>query len=141
LGGCGPCGVRESAPSNPSSLRRLAWVEQNLCGLFEAFLGNRRDNVVGSAFYAVVNFNSKLEMVDAAAQLKLHGRRLKTWDALYEKIRKKSKKRNEIAHFSIVMHGDWSGASDGKMDRVFVSDTRQPNHDTQTQEQRRSTRI
>jgi hypothetical protein len=83
-----------------------SWVELNLCILLEGLLGQRRDNLIGAAFYAVVNFGSKLEMVDAVAQLTLRGKRLRAWDALYERIRKKSKKRNEIAHFSIVLHGN-----------------------------------
>jgi hypothetical protein len=77
----------------------------NLESLLEALVRHRRYHLLGTAFQAVVNFNSKLAMIDAVAQRMLRGRQLSRWDALCKKIDKRSKKRNAIAHFTIVLHG------------------------------------
>jgi hypothetical protein len=83
-------------------IEKWSWVESNLATLFEGLLGHRKDNCLGAAFYAAQSFATKLDMVDAVAQMRLSNRRLLRWRTLYNKTKNKAKKRNEIAHFALV---------------------------------------
>ena len=87
------------------AIEEWSWVETNLAILLEGLMWHGRSDLVGPAFHAVVNFNSKLKMVDTVAQRVLTAKRLDGWNTLRNRISKKADKRNEIAHSAIVMHG------------------------------------
>ena len=54
-----------------------------------------------AAFHATVNFNIKLAMTDAAArwQMRLDQKR---WNTFFNRINRTVKKRNQLAHFSVI---------------------------------------
>jgi hypothetical protein len=65
------------------------------------------DGVPLAAFYAVENFRSKLNMVDAAVKARLDKHDLlKTWalgrKGLFEKTRRASKWRNKFVHYTVA---------------------------------------
>src|ERR1700692_4117805 len=86
-------------------LEQWSWVEENLALVLEGLLRNRRFGLIGTGFGAIRSFESKLNMVDEIAQRTLGKRRLKRWNALAGKLGRKYSKRNEIAHFAVIMHG------------------------------------
>jgi hypothetical protein len=86
-------------------LEKWSWVEVNLAILLAGLLGGQRSGLIGPAFHAVINFKDKLRMVDEVAKRTLSGKRLARWETLSSRVDKKAKKRNEIAHASIVLHG------------------------------------
>ena len=75
-----------------------SWVLDNLAVLLGEPIRGHRNNrrMPGASFHAVINSNSKLELVDAVAQRTLGGRRLERWDKLHGRIGRKVKTRNEI---------------------------------------------
>ena len=86
-------------------LEKWAWVETNLALLMMGLMRHRRGNLVGAAFHSAVSFRAKLKMVDAIAQQTLAGQWLQNWDKLRDRIRRRSEKRNQIAHFHLMGHG------------------------------------
>ena len=86
-------------------LEKWAWVETNLALLMMGLMRHRRGNLVGAAFHSAVSFRAKLKMVDAIAQQTLAGKWLQNWDKLRDRIRRRSEKRNQIAHFHLMGHG------------------------------------
>jgi hypothetical protein len=80
-------------------------VEHALTQLF-VLLINAKGGAASAAFASVLNFNSKLGMVDSAAYVVLHQTPLfAEWGALNNALGRKAKKRNEIAHFMLYQTG------------------------------------
>jgi len=86
-------------------LEKWSWVEENLALVLEGLVRHQKHGLLGTGFAAVRSFESKLNMVDEIAQRTLGKRRFAGWKSLYGKLDKKYRKRNQIAHFSIVLHG------------------------------------
>jgi hypothetical protein len=86
-------------------IEQWSWVETNLALLLGRLIRHRRDDLIGAAFHATVNFSDKLRMIDVVARRMLGGQRLRRWDRLHRRIREKAGNRNEIAHFSLVGYG------------------------------------
>ena len=59
-----------------------------------------------SSFFAVGNFRSKLEVVDAVARLNLRKENLENWKELYRRLDGHRRTRNSLAHFAVVVRGD-----------------------------------
>jgi hypothetical protein len=94
-----------SISSRTRGIEKWSWVELNLAILPQELIRNRRRDLVSAAFHAPINFRDQLRMVDVVARRILTGRRLKRWDQMHEAIGNKARNRNEIAHFSIMLHG------------------------------------
>ena len=57
----------------------------------------------GAAFSAVINFNARLSMVDAAFQTKIQDEGLHAdWNRLQKRLKKHARKRNNVAHLTVV---------------------------------------
>ena len=87
------------------AIENWSWVETNLALLLKAMIRSPGRRLVGPAFHAVTNFRDKLKVVDEVATRTLSGKRLSNWNTLKNKISRKSERRNQIAHFSTVIHG------------------------------------
>jgi hypothetical protein len=62
--------------------------------------------IASAVFFSPINFKDKLSMVDSAARFALTDTtRLDDWEKLSGKVRKKSRKRNELAHFMSIHNG------------------------------------
>ena len=56
--------------------------------------------VASAAFHTVINFNTRLQMTDAAAQIALdEDSELPSWEALRDSAAERSRRRNELVHF------------------------------------------
>jgi hypothetical protein len=85
------------------ALSRWALVEDaigHVFGMMVVGTGNRFP--AKAAMDAVINFNTKLSMTQAAAQWSLRPDELKAWTTLRNRLSDRAKSRNELAHFAIV---------------------------------------
>lgn len=88
------------------ALDEWARVESHLCSVFMVCLRAPHQRAA-AAFYAVVNFRSKLEMVDAVAKLAVSdSATIAEWKDLYTKIGKKSQSRNQLVHHEVLEDGN-----------------------------------
>jgi hypothetical protein len=74
--------------------------------LFRVFVHfSRSPTYIASAiFHSVINFNIKLAMTDAAAQIALRHESalLAEWNNLQNQMGKRAKRRNELVHFMLM---------------------------------------
>lgn len=85
----------------------LSWqfVEHNLFLTFTAMMQARDHHLVSAAYHSVVNLRSKLEMIDAVAQIALAGSELLAeWETLRKCVGKRSQHRNQLVHSSLMGH-------------------------------------
>ncbi|HWA12882.1 MAG TPA: hypothetical protein VHA15_07305 [Burkholderiales bacterium] len=76
------------------------FIELNLLLIYCYLINNRDGRATAAAFQSVVNFNIRLNMTDAAAQVALENHKLlPEWNHLHSKLGKRSKKRNDLVHF------------------------------------------
>lgn len=66
-----------------------------------------RNIAARAAFHAIVNFNSKLAATNAAARwfLATQAGWPERWNALYNRTKRQTKRRNDIVHFSLIRGG------------------------------------
>lgn len=92
----------------------LAWwnhIESNLGNVFCAIFGGVNHPAARNAYLAVINFNARLQMVNAS----LNGTQLpkeiaNRWTNLRNRIDKKSAIRNRLTHFSRLKTTDQTGS-------------------------------
>src|SRR5690349_12368122 len=78
-------------------------VEMELFRIFARLVRCERYNTASAAFHSVVNFGTRLDMTHAAALVELgDSPLLKTWNSLYNRLYKRSKRRNHLAHFMLL---------------------------------------
>jgi hypothetical protein len=84
-------------------------VESALVITFTALTGSNspRSSVVNAAFHSLISFKAKLDMVDtafktAAFMSPRESALLPEWKTLRNRISKRSDRRNELAHFSMI---------------------------------------
>lgn len=90
----------------------LAWqfVENNLFLVFNFLVGHKKPAVLSAVYHSISSLKLRLDIVDAAAAVVLEDTPyLKEWKKLPERIRRNSKKRNYLAHFTLVSHTDGKG--------------------------------
>jgi len=90
----------------------LAWqvVESNLFLIFNFLVGQSNPAALSAVYHSVVSINTRREMVNAAAAVVLKDKQcLKEWGKLSERIRKRAKERNKLAHFELVFSIDNKG--------------------------------
>lgn len=105
------------------AISQWSMVELSLCNIFTVcvtscpsrtaapdggFVSLMDSNVPTAVFYSVENFRGKLGLVDAALTARVYenGQWAQTirsdWATLREKVRKLSRKRNELAHWTVT---------------------------------------
>lgn len=91
----------------------LTWqkVEQNVFLIFNLLLGpHQNPNVLSAAYHSVVNLNSRLGMINAAAAVALaESPLLKDWEKLRKRIGQNAARRNILVHFTLHEHIDANG--------------------------------
>jgi len=88
-------------------------VEMALTQLFTILLNSKPSGAASAVFSSVLSFRTKLMMVDAAAYVVLrHSPLFTEWDSLQKRLDKKSRKRNEIAHFMLHQKAIGYGPND-----------------------------
>jgi hypothetical protein len=86
----------------------LTWqvVEQNIFFIFSHVVrSNAQYPVVSALYHTVINFNARLEMVDAAMQIAYQGNpKLDEWRSLVMELTGCVKFRNKLAHSTLIVH-------------------------------------
>jgi hypothetical protein len=80
------------------------YVEMQLFRVYTRLLRPDNAEVASAAFHSVINFNTRLGMTNAAAHVALAAGSpaLSVWNALYNRAGRQAKRRNELAHFTVV---------------------------------------
>jgi hypothetical protein len=92
-----------------AALTAWAQVEDNLADLFVFFVsGHTHTAAARAAFYAVINFNTKLAMTDVAAQWAI-SQHLPRWTTIHNRLNRQAKRRNDIVHFTLVQSTEIRG--------------------------------
>lgn len=86
------------------AITQWEFVEAELCNTFIRLVGAQNGIAANTAFYSVVSVEGRLKMLDAAAKITLNraSALFNEWDEIYKKIKAAKKKRNAMAHFSVV---------------------------------------
>jgi hypothetical protein len=87
-----------------SAITQWEFVEAELCNTFISLIGAQYVMAANTAFYSVVSVEGRLNMVNSAASstLSMLPDLLKEWDEIHKKIKVAKKKRNALAHFSVM---------------------------------------
>lgn len=91
------------------SLALVGWqfVETNIFFIFAYLIRSQHGGAMSAAYHSVINLNTRLEMIDSAAHIILEGNPLlDEWNRLLKKIKKRARRRNDLAHFGISMLSD-----------------------------------
>jgi hypothetical protein len=122
-------------------------VEDYLCNVLIAATRPHNEDGLTKAFYAIVATDGKIKMTDAAVSVALLGRTrlLARWGTLVNRLNRKRRLRNELAHCQVVtrygkdddvflvpffnLH-DYSALralsdADAKLHRLYVADVKQ----------------
>lgn len=95
--------IDEYATAVGYALHTWSLVEFGLAQLFEALSGINPVRKANAAFFAIVSFETRLDVCHALMPFSSFSRmELEIWDLLYERLRKFYKKRHRLAHFSFV---------------------------------------
>lgn len=87
-----------------AAIQRWTRVEMSLYLIFMELIRppKRRQAAFSAAFHSIINFNSKLQMVDAAAAFSLEYRKdQKEWNAIVNSLGRLAKRRNALAHLTL----------------------------------------
>jgi hypothetical protein len=94
----------------------LAWqaIEECMYRIFASLASARDPLALSAAYHAVISLDARLDMIGAAANVRLaKGRKRKVmlaeWGPLAKKIRERSKRRNDLAHNGMVKDLDHAG--------------------------------
>lgn len=89
------------------ALSQWQFIEAALAKLY-VFLLRNNNGAAHTSFFAIGNFYSQLEVVNAAAQQTLMQQKplLTEWEGLYTRLDRHRKVRNNLAHFSLIVRGD-----------------------------------
>ncbi len=96
-----------------------AWqlVEFRLVILFDICTESLNTTATSAAFHEVTGFHTKLKMVNrAVAESRLDERGKADWKKLSEKVRKKSLRRNDLAHGVVT----YEPSAKGRQKRLYV---------------------
>jgi hypothetical protein len=95
------------------AITQWQYVELELTQLFSILVNAKPSGVVSAVFSSVLNFNTKLKMVEAAAFVTLRDTPLfKECEEIQTRLEKKARKRNQIAHFMLHQKALMLSASD-----------------------------
>lgn len=104
-------------------------LESRLLCIYVFLLHSPEYNAASASFYSTTGFRAKLELVDAVVQESqdVSSADLGVWSKLYEKISKKSKSRNQIAHQTVF----YGKVKDKQVKKMFVAHPRTPTEGAQ----------
>lgn len=96
------------------ALSRWNRVEWSLCNLFSTCISADFSGASSRAYWAVLSFDAKLKMVDAAMRARCSSlpRFLSQWNKINNRLSTQNRVRNKIAH-GTVMHFSWEASDDG----------------------------
>lgn len=95
--------VQEYATAVGFALHAWSLIEFALAQLFEALSGINPVRKANAAFFAIVSFETRLDVCHALIRFGSFSRMEKEiWDLLYERLRKFHKKRHRLAHYTIL---------------------------------------
>src|SRR5207253_11449373 len=78
-------------------------VEMQLFRVYARLIRPDNAEVAAAAFHSVINFNTRLGMTNSAAHVALaDSPALSVWNPLYNRAGRQAKRRNELAHFTVV---------------------------------------
>lgn len=78
-------------------------VEDQIYQIYAACLASENDPATAAAYHTVVNFQTRLQMTDAALRHTFRkGKIAAEWPKKRDMVRKKSRIRNNLAHFEVV---------------------------------------
>jgi hypothetical protein len=80
-------------------------VEHTIADIYLVFFRPRRADAAAVAFYSVRTFEARLGIVDALVTFFCSDAQKTTWGELYAAARKRSRKRNAVAHGLVGRHG------------------------------------
>jgi hypothetical protein len=83
-----------------SALDSWMKVEQHLAHVFSICMNSENSLPAHKAYWAVFSFQSRLDMVHAAVQVRLFHEEqlLGQWNSMYNRLTRRAKKRNKVAH-------------------------------------------
>jgi len=88
------------------ALHQWSLVEMEVANLFEVTSGMPNHNAAHAAMAAIVSFEARLKVCHSVlAFFELGTLHATYWQRLYHRLLKKLKKRNELAHFSVLCIG------------------------------------
>lgn len=94
------------------AISQWAMVEDAIYHTFRTIIDPGDWVGAAAAFHAVINANTKLDMIDAAISVsKKHAARHDDWITLHNKIRKRSSRRAKLAHWTVIQNS--AEATDG----------------------------
>jgi hypothetical protein len=100
---------RECFAAIGEALTEWSYMELSLAKLFCAAASAIDDEAAYRAFWTALSFEGKLKMTDAAMQVVGDDSIREQWSELLDSLRSKAKKRNEIAHGTVMtFHGEHS---------------------------------
>ena len=80
-------------------------VEDALASVFSEAMSGRSLIVTWGAFYAIQSPETKIDATNAAVAMRLHnGALLNAWQRLFNHAHRKRKRRNNIAHFQVLIY-------------------------------------
>jgi hypothetical protein len=98
-----------------SAITAWAYLEKALLIVFLSALGTPLKRPAAAAFYAIISFQGKRHLIEAALTIRLTEKRigphsstfaghplLEEWERLDDRLRRKSKKRSYIAHYKHI---------------------------------------
>jgi hypothetical protein len=88
------------------ALTKWGAVEDSMARLFGAAIGSARPYVCAEVFFSVVSIEARLDMLDAAMQSRFAADQtvLTNWTNIKNRIGKRKKRRNEIAHGQVISY-------------------------------------
>lgn len=102
----------EEEQSSEELLRNMghvmaAWqgVEHAVFDIFRYFFEPDHFDVAATTFFAVQSFETRMQLVDALMIQFANKAQSEKWECLHKKIRKKSKRRNNVAHGLFAFFG------------------------------------
>ena len=82
-----------------------AHVEQSLFMVYFRAIGSPYSHSPSAAFFSIINFNAKLTMVDSVMTFRYQSYPdvLERWANIRNKLGKRAKRRNELAHWQLLI--------------------------------------
>lgn len=82
-----------------------AHVERALFFVYFRAVGSPASQVPSAAFFSIINFNAKLSMVDSVMTWRYdsYPEVLERWVNISNKLRKRARRRNELAHWQLLI--------------------------------------
>jgi len=103
----------------------LSWqsVEAELFLIFNTLFTEASGRLISASFHSVISLDARLAMISSLAEMQLieHPALLEEWGTLTNKVRKTSKKRNYLAHFSLHEHTTKTGVELGLRPSIYDS--------------------